>query len=72
MHTNIETTFEQFLAGVVEDGIVRDLEPLQTLVISVEQQPATTTPTIIVSVNPALDDCQEETLRTDGETPTLA
>ncbi len=68
MHTNIETTIDRFLAEVVEQGIVRDLEPLQTRVISIEKRNATTTPTIEESVKPALDECEEEPFRADDET----
>ena len=68
MHTNIETTIDQFLAEVVESGIVTDLEPLRTRVISIEKLDATTTPTIEESVKPAHSECEEEPLRADDET----
>ena len=68
MHTNIETTIDRFLAEVVEHGIVTDLEPLRTRVISIEKRDATTTPAIEESVNPALNECEEEQLRADDGT----
>ena len=68
MHTNLETTIDRFLTEVVERGIVTDLEPLRTRIISIEKRDATTTPTIEVSVNPALDECEEAVLRADEGT----
>ena len=65
MHTNLETTIDRFLTEVVERGTVTDLEPLRTRVISVRSRPVTTNPTIVVSVNPALDECEEGTLKAD-------
>ena len=68
MHTNIETTIDRFLAEVVERGIVTDLKPLRTRIISIEKRDATTAPTIEVSVKPALDECEVEPLRADEGT----
>ena len=68
MHTNIETTIDRFLAEVVEHGIVTDLEPLRTRIISIEKRGATTTPAIEDSVSPALDQCEEEPIWADEGT----
>lgn len=65
MDSNIDATIDQFLAEVVERGIVTDLEPLRTRVISVEHRPATTEPVIVESVALTLEDCEEGTDRSD-------
>ena len=65
MHSNIDTTIDRFLAEVVERGIVADLEPLRIRIMGVERRPATTEPKIVESVDLALRDCQEETVRSD-------
>ena len=65
MHSNIDTTIDQFLAEVVERGIVADLEPLRIRIIGVEHRPATTKPKILESVDLTFGDCEEETGRSD-------
>ena len=60
MHTNIETTIDRFLAEVVERGIVTDLEPLRTRIVSVEPRPATTEPATVEHVDLTLEDSEEE------------
>ena len=61
MHSNIDTTIDQFLAEVVERGIVADLEPLRIRIIGVERRPATTEHKTVESVDLTLGDCEEET-----------
>ena len=65
MHSNIDTTIDQFLAEVVERGIVADLEPLRIRIMGVERRPATTEPETVESVDLTLGDCEEETVRSD-------
>lgn len=65
MHSNIDTTIDQFLAEVVERGIVADLEPLRIRIIGVERRPATTEPKTVESVDLTLGDYEEETGRSD-------
>ena len=65
MHSNIDTTIDQILAEVVERGIVTDLEPLRTRIISVEPRPATTEPRTVESVDLTLQDGEEEADRSD-------
>ena len=65
MHSNIDTTIDQFLAEAVERGIVADLEPLRIRIIGVERRPATTEPKTVESVDLTLGDYEEETGRSD-------
>ena len=65
MHSNIETTIDRFLAEVVERGIVADLEPLRTRIVSVEPRPATTEPTTVERVDLTLEDSEEEADKID-------
>lgn len=60
MHSNIETTIDRFLAEVVERGIVTDLAPLRTRIVSVEPRPATTEPAAVERVDLTLEDSEEE------------
>ncbi len=62
MHTNIDATINQILAEVVEPGIVTDLEPLQTRIISVESRPPTTEPATVECVDLT---CEERTREAD-------
>ena len=65
MHSNIETTLDRFLAEVVERGIVADLEPLRTRIVSVEPRPATTEPATVERVDLTLEDSEEEADKID-------
>ena len=65
MHTNIETTIDRFLAEVVERGIVTDMEPLRTRIVSVEPRPATTEPVTVERVDLTLEDSEEEAEKSD-------
>ena len=65
MHSNIDTTIDQILAEAVERGIIRDLEPLRTRVISVEPRPVTTEPATVERVDLALEDSEEEADKID-------
>ena len=65
MHTNIDTTIDQILADVVERGIVRDLDPLRTRIVSVELRPVTTNPATVERVDLTLEDSEEGTGKID-------
>ena len=65
MHSNIETTIDRILAEVVERGIVTDLEPLRTRIVSVEPRPVTTEPATIERVDLTLEDSEEEADKID-------
>ena len=65
MHSNIETTIDRFLAEVVERGIVTDLDPLRTQIVSVEPRPVTTEPATIERVDLTLEDSEEEANKFD-------
>ena len=65
MHSNIETTIDRFLAEVVERGIVTDLDPLRTRIVSVESRPATTEPATVERVDLTLEDSEEEADKID-------
>ncbi|MXY45354.1 MAG: hypothetical protein F4Y50_15125 [Dehalococcoidia bacterium] len=67
MHSNIETTIDRFLAEVVERGIVTDLEPLRTRIVSVEPRPVTTEPATIERVDLTPEDSKEEADKIDDE-----
>ncbi|MDE2716917.1 MAG: hypothetical protein OXI33_07865 [Chloroflexota bacterium] len=67
MHSNIETTIDRFLAEVVERGIVTDLEPLRTRIVSVEPRPVTTEPATIERVDLTPEDSEEEADKIDDE-----
>lgn len=60
MHSNIETTIDQILAEVVERGVVADLEPLRTRIVSVEPRPMTTEPATVERVVLTLEECEKE------------
>ncbi|MCY4576808.1 MAG: hypothetical protein OXC55_09495 [Chloroflexi bacterium] len=62
MHTNIDATIHQILAEVVEPGIVTDLEPLRTRIVSVEPRLPTTESTTVESVDLT---CEERTREAD-------
>jgi len=65
MHSNIETTIDRFLAEVVERGIVTDLEPLRTRIVSVEPRPVITEPAMVERVDLTLEDSKEEADKID-------
>ena len=59
MYSNISPAIDRFLAEVLAHDVVEDLEPVRVQVLRVEPRGTDTRPTIVESVDLALDDFDE-------------
>ncbi len=59
MYSNVSTSIDQFLAEVLRQDVVEDLEPVRVQVVRVEPRDNKAVPKLVESVNLALDNFDE-------------